>query len=70
MKQHLDTLRFILAETVIGWALHILPRSPEQRELAIFITQSWIGKPGGQRISTNAPSLNELQRAFREKCGR
>lgn len=65
MRQHIEMLRFILAETLIGWALHVLPPGREKRELSIFIVHSWIGKPGGQYVSTNAPT--DLQREFQEK---
>jgi len=64
---HFETLRFVFAERLIVWAFNLLPAgSREQRELACFVRESWIGKPGGQWVSTNRP-LTPLQQAFQNK---
>jgi uncharacterized protein involved in cysteine biosynthesis len=45
MKRHVEFLRFWIVEELIGLALRIVPRDTrEARELAIFITHSWMAR--------------------------
>lgn len=61
MRQHLDTLRFLLTELFIFWAIRVVPKHTiEARELAIFVTHSWISRPGGQFVSTNRSTVSKV----------
>jgi hypothetical protein len=37
-------LRMVAAETLMRWALEVLPDGPEKLEFAEFITLSWVGR--------------------------
>ncbi len=42
MRLWLTDLRVYLAECCIWWAVHLLPESPQKKQLEAFIAASWM----------------------------
>lgn len=69
MRQHLDTVRFLLAEWLLYQAWRLLPSGIEKIEMATFLQHSWIGRiaADAQQRRERAMLQAEWQRKLHER---